>query len=1052
MSLIDLSVRRTAFITSIVLVLLIVGYLSLQRMKVDLFPDVTFPVVIVQVIYPGASPADMESLVAKPIEDELGSLSGLEKMRSLNSESLSLLIFQFKMGTDIKDSENQIRQRLSNIRSQLPSEIQEPIIRRIDPADQPVAQLAFVSSLPPAQAYDLAKESIKAKFETLAGVGQVDLVGGRKQEVKAFLDLNKLNFYKISALQIADRLAKGSKNIPLGSYDNGQQDFIYRGLGEFASLADLKSVTVNFWGSDQIVSLADLAQVTFGLAKEDTFSRVRTWASQWKEQTPILFLIYKQSDGNTVQVVEAVKRKVQELNQEWNQAGKGYSLAWVRDGAWPIKANIDDVRESIFIGIVLCIVVVFLFLANFRSTIITALALPNSLLGAFILMYIFGFSINVLTLLALSLAVGLLIDDAIVVRENIFRYLEMGQKPLQAALIGTKEVVLAVLATTAVVIAVFGPIGFLQGIVGQFFKQFGLTVVFAMIISTFDALTVAPMLSAYWASVTHEKGNPWIHKILDAFNAMQSSLEKIYVQALAWVLEHRGRVVFLAVVIFFSSFAMLPWIPKTFLPQADTGEFLVTLELPLGSSLQSSKKVATDIENILIQDPAVELLSTQLGSSGTSRGPHLGSIYIKLRPVQERPGRVKTLEVKERLRPKLQAWSKEHAGILVQIAEFNPVGTTDKPIQLQLLGDDLDQLMGYGEKLKQRLVQIPGFVDVDTNFRLGRPEWQVVFDRRQSEKLGVSLLTAQSELRTYFEGQKVASFKQNNFEYDIKLELVPEQKDLQRYWSQYFVPNTNFQAIPLKSIATLKEASGYSQISRFNKQRFVQIDGNIGSSGALGEIAAEIEKIIQNEPEYKLPQGISYRFEGQVQDMRDLFSSMVLALGLGVILIYFVLASLYESFVTPVTILVALPLAVTGAFAALLITQKSLDIFSMIGFVMLLGVVAKNSILLVDFAQRKIYEGLDQKTALLQAGQTRLRPILMTSLALIGGVLPIAIGLNEASQQRTSMGVVVIGGLISSTLLSLVVVPAIFGYVEDMRLWWRRVFKLDSGDIHEQQA
>jgi len=1047
MSLAELSIKRPAFITALVVLMLITGWLSLKKMPVDLFPDVSFPVVVVQVTYPGASPQDMEKLVSQVIEDEVGSLPGLDKLQSLNSESFAFIIMQFKIGTDVKDSEQQIRQRLSNIRQKLPSEMLEPVVRRFDPADQAVFQLALVSEMPPTELFDVANEIIKPKLETLPGVGQVTLSGGTKREIQVNVDQKKLQERKLSLLQISEKIKATSKDVPIGKVDNGDTETVFRATGEFTSLKDLSNVSVSFFGSDRSVLLSEIAEISEGAKEQSTISYVRTRAQGWEPKSSIFISIFKQSGENTIAVVDSAKKQLPQINEYLKIKKIPAELFVIRDGSWPIRANVSDVTESILIGIALTVVVVFFFLGSAKSTIITALALPNSLLGGFILMNLMGFSINVLSLLALSLAVGLLIDDAIVVRENIFRHMEMGKSPLKAALEGTHEVAMAVIATTLVVVAVFGPIGFLQGIVGQFFKQFGLTVVFTMIISTFDAFTVAPMLSAYWVTRHDPDKKSWIKFIVKRFDQLQTRLENVYVKILSWVVQHRGKVVILGLGSFFVSLLSIGGIPKTFLPTPDNGEFIVTIELPTGASLEASSRFVKEIESILAGDSAIELISTTLGSFGTQRGSNLGSIYVKLLPKNERVGKVSTSQVKERIRSQLEKYKGQ---AIVLIADFNPVGTTDKIVNLHFRGEDLDVLSRYAEKLRARAIEIPGFTDVDVNYRSGKPEYHVAFDRNRAESLGVSTVTAGAELRARVEGVVPAQYRRNGIEYDIRVRLQENQRDLRDSFESILIPNANFNMVPLAKVAKGINTQGYSQINRLNKSRFINLSGNIGSGGALASVTAELERIIKDDPEFALPPGVTYNFEGQAQDMKDLFENMLLAMGLGVILIYLVLASLYESFVTPFAILLALPLAVSGALVALLVFQKSLDIFSMIGFVMLLGVVAKNSILLVDYAQQLIYRGMSREKALIEAGRVRLRPILMTSLALIAGILPIAIGLNEASSQRTSMGVAVIGGLISSTILSLVVVPAAFGYIDDFRLWSRRVFGLSTSTKVEE--
>jgi hydrophobic/amphiphilic exporter-1 (mainly G- bacteria), HAE1 family len=1020
MSLAETSIKRPIFITSIVALMLIIGFTSLKKMSVDLFPDVTFPVIFIQTVYPGASPLDMEKLVSKKIEDELGSLSSLNKITSQNLESVSVVILEFKIGTDIKEREQQVRDRIGNLRNRLPSEIKEPVIRRFDPADQPILRLAVSSDVEPGLLFDHVDELVKPQFERINGVGQVSIVGGRKREIQILVDKDKLQDRRLSMAAISERIRSTSKDVPIGKYEADQKETVLRASGEFDSVDALKKVNVNFIGSDQSVRLDQIAKINIGLESEK-------YAATLNGKQALFIDIYKQSGSNTVKVADTVKAQVENVNKILADKNIEAKVQMVRDGSKPIRMNIADVFESIIIGIVLCVIVVFFFLGSARSTFITGMALPNSLLGGFIIMYAMGFSINLMTLLALSLAVGLLIDDAIVVRENIFRHLEMGKTAIQAALDGTKEVSLAVIATTMVVIAVFGPIAFLDGIIGQFFKQFGLTVVFTMLISLFDAFTVAPMLSAYMAtSGEHEKSKGFVGSLLAKFDQGQTWLEQKYETTLKWVLGYRKTTLALAVVVFFASLGSIPFIPKTFLPANDNGEFFVIIERKPGASLSSTRELVTQVEKVLLENKAVEVVATVAGTE--SGEGNKATLFVQLVPRKDRAKN--TTQIKDDFRKVFPQFDDQG---MVNVGEVDISGGNQKPFNLSLTGEDLDALNEYTKKLMVRLAKVKGLVDVDTNFREGKPEYKVKFDREKSEQLGVSTVTAGAELRTRVEGSVPSTYREAGREYDIRLKLDPKFENLKEQFASTLIPNVNFNMIPLAKVAQGEDATGFSQINRQNKNRFIMISGSIGPGGSLGDITNEVERILKTEEQP--PSGINYSFAGQAEDFRDLINNMLLAMFLGVVFIYLVLASLYESFITPLTILLALPLAMTGAFLGLLVFGKSIDIFSLIGIVMLLGVVAKNSILLVDYANQLIGQGMERNQALLKAGVVRLRPILMTSLALIAGTIPIAIGLNEASAMRTSMGVAIIGGVLSSTALTLVVVPAAFGYIEEFRIW-----------------
>ncbi|MEQ1722490.1 MAG: efflux RND transporter permease subunit [Pseudobdellovibrio sp.] len=1020
MNLAELSIKRPIFITCLVVFMMILGLISYKKMPVDQFPDVTFPIVFAEILYPGASPIDVERQISKVIEDEVSSLPGIETVSSNNYDSVAIIVIKFRLGVDIKEAEQQVRNRISNVRNKLPKDAKEPTIRRFDPADQPILTIALNSKLNPAELYDVANEQVKPLLERVQDVGLVRIVGGQKKEIQVIVDKNKLHDRRLSMLQVSQKIESTSKDIPIGKYESASSETVLRTVGEFGDLNQLRDVAVNFVGSDRSVKLSEIATIKESLEKAKRFSSING-------ENALFLQAYKQSGANTVAVSDRLKKQIETVNSILTEKKIDVKAVLVRDSSVPIRLNVQDVSESIFLGIILCIIVVFFFLGSVRSTFITGLALPNSLLGGFVIMYAMGFSINIMTLIALSLAVGLLIDDAIVVRENIFRHLEMGKHPIQAALEGTKEVSLAVIATTLVVIAVFGPIAFVPGIVGQFFKQFGLTVVFTMLISLFDAFTVAPMLSAYLATKDeHKKGTGIVGRMLAKFDSFQTSLEDKYEKILRWTVVNRKKVLGAALVIFVLSMLSSKYISKTFLPANDLGEFSVSVELPVGTSIEGTHEFAKKIESTIKTLPEVELVAMTVGSN--TYESNKADFYVHLFDKKKRKG-LTTTDVKTKLRKEFEQFKNQ---AIIAVTEVDISGGGQKPLNLYLVGDNLDELSKYALDLQKKIAAIPGLIDVDTNFRAGSPEYHVVFDRDKSEALGVSTVNAGAELRNRTEGSVPAVFRQNGVDYDIRVMFSEAEKDLTKNFMTTYVPNQNMNMVPLSRVASAERKVGYSQINRQNKGRFIAITANLGPKGQLGDATTQIVKMIETD---KPPVGVTYKFEGQAQDFIDLIQNMSIAMGLGVLLIYLVLASLYESFITPFAILLALPLAISGAFGGLLIFDKSIDIFSIIGLILLMGVVAKNSILLVDYTTHLLKEGMEMNEALVKACRTRLRPILMTSLALIAGTLPIAIGMTALGTQRQSMGVAIIGGILSSTVLTLVVVPAAFGYIERFRVW-----------------
>ncbi|MCM2280660.1 MAG: efflux RND transporter permease subunit [Bdellovibrionaceae bacterium] len=1044
MNLAELSIRRPIFISSVVILSLIAGLMSMSRLGVDLFPDITFPIVTVTTAYPGAGPAEVETLVSKPLEDEISGISGIKRMSSVSREGVSTVIAEFSLETDVKYAEQQVRDRAGSAKSKLPRDIKEPVIRRIDPSDQPVLTLALSADLPAGELFDLADQKIRPRLEQVSRVGLVQIFGGRKREIQVQLDRRKLKAHEISAGAVVARLAGQGEDIPAGKKSEGPKETVFRTVGQFESLDDIKGQIVNFFGNDVPVKISELGTVKDTLVDETS----RTYVNG---QPAVFVLAYRQSGANTIAVVDALKKRVDKINAEFASAPGSPKVEVVRDTSQWIRANVLDVEESIMIGTILAVVVVFFFLGSFRSTIITGLALPNSLIGAFILMAIAGFSINIMTLLALSLSVGLLIDDAIVVRENIFRHIEMGKDPRTASIVGTAEVRLAVIATTLTVIAVFGPLGFLTGVVGQFFKHFGLTVVFAMAISLFDALTIAPMLSAYFAGAPHdpEKVKHTLYgrtlgRVVRGFDRFQVWLENGYVRVLKYTLRHPIKVLSVSVAISVGLFSTAVFVPKTFLPQQDAGEFAVAIDLPPGTNLDGMTELANRVDDIIRANPEVTISALTVGSRDGD--PNYADFYVKLVKANQR--KVSTGQFKDRIREQL----KEFAYANPTVKDYDAVGGGQRPFNLNIVGSDQKQLEAVGARVLAWMRANPGFKDPDINFRPGKPEFQVRPNKNRAELLGMSTATIGHELRTQIEGLTAAKFRQNGLEYDIRVRLQDDQRNLKAGFDETFVPNINGSLVRLRDVAEPVSTEGPSKINRQDRARYVQLQADVAAGFGMGNLMEQLSAELTS-GSLKLDDGLTFAFVGQAENFQELGTSMVFAMGAGILFIFLVLASLYESFVTPFTIMLALPLAICGSMLALAITQESINIFSMIGLVMLLGVATKNSILLVDYANQKIHQGVDRATAIIEAGKTRLRPILMTTMALIAGTLPIAIGLNEASRQRTSMGVAIVGGLISSTLLTLIVIPAAYSYVDRFRIWSAQVLaNLFMSKAHRELA
>ncbi len=1034
MNLPQLAVNRPVFVSCLVILLMIMGALAYDSLGVDLFPDVSFPFVFVSTPYQGASPEEIESQISKPLEEELSSLQGVKKVTSTNQEGFSTVVVQFTLETDAKDAEQQVRDRVAFVRPQLPKGVDEPVIRRMDPSDQAVIQISLKSSLSAADAFDLADQVIKPDIAQVPGVGVVNIQGGTKREIHVLLDRTKLNAYHISASHVSDRIGLNGENVPVGDVNVDGQNLTFRSVGQYDDLNRLKQTSVNFTGSDVSVPVERLGTVEDSTVKPTGYSYV-------DGQPALILQVYKQSKANTVAVVDGVMARMNKINEDLKSRPGAAQIALVQEAALPVRLNLDDVKRTILLGISLTVLVVFIFLGNIRSTFITVTSLPVSLLGAFILMHAMGFTLNVMTLLALSLAVGLLIDDAIVVRENIWRHIENGEDPKKAAVDGALEVMLAVIATSSVVIAVFFPIAFLKGTIGQFFREFGLTVCFAMAVSLFEALVMGPMLSAYLGkkSVQKPTRNP-VSLFLRWFDDFQTTLEDRYTLLIDWCLKHRLWVVIGAFLLFvFSVIGLGPHIKSTFLPSSDVGEFVVQLKAAPGTSLESMRDQTMVVDNLIRKHPEVVLVSDTIGGTDSTgvaqQDSNTARLYVKLLHYDKR---VKTTaQLKDEVRDELKPYQQS---LNPQVADQSGFGDV-APFNLNLIGQDYATLVPFAQQVADKIRGIHGLEDVQSTYDGGKPEFQAVLDPEKLRLYGVSGEEAGMELRTQVEGQTPAKFRQNGLDYDIRVRVQDDQQNLEKDFNQILVPNQNDNLVRLSDIAKPVTTEGPAKINRQDRARYIMISGQLGKDGNLGNILTDAQKIVKT---IQFPPGVRYEFVGQAEDYKDLGISMLMAVGLALLFTYMILASLYESPILPLTIMMAIPLAIVGAFFALFITGQSLNVFSWISIIMLLGLVTKNSILLVDYTLQMQKKGYSREDALKMAGKVRLRPILMTTFSLIMGMLPLALALTEVGKFRQSMGVAVEGGLLSSLILTLFIVPSIFGYMDDLRLWVRKLTGLDA--------
>lgn len=1025
-----LSLKRPIFISCLVILMIVGGLVSMTTLPVDFYPKVDTPYVVVTINYPGAGPKEVETVITKPVEDELVTLEGIKKLKSTSQNSMSIIEIEFKLGMNGDVMEQKVRDRVSLAQQKFPKAVKNPIIQKLDFSNQSILTITVKSNkLDVTRLTDWVDRELKPQVSQVPKVGKLEIIGGRKREIHVQLDPKKLEKYRIPLVTVSEELSKSGENIPGGTIKSGGNEFNVRNLGEFSSIESIENRLISFRGGEAPIKVQDLGTVEEGGSKI-------TSKSFHNDEKIVLVEVYKQSGANVIDVTDQVKKRVNEISALLKEQESDIQVNVVRDGAKDIRDNVWDVQESILIGIVLTVIVVFLFLGSVKSTLITGLALPNSLLGAFIFINLFGFSINVMTLLALSLAVGLLVDDAIVVRENIFKHIEAGESPLVAALKGTNEVKMAVIATTFAILSVFGAVGFMQGSTGQWFQEFGLTVCFAMIISLFDALTIAPMLSAYWAGGHGEQEKKgffsklffpfeWVAKKFDKF---QSKLEVAYKKSLHWLLIHPVKTTLVCVGIAFSLFYIAAFLPGTFFPQAEVSELSVDVELPTGLPLAATQKVVLDLQQSLKSIDGVRDFVTSVGNANEE--VNIARIWAILKGPKERS--LKSTQIRNKYREIIESKLKSYPeGTSIRV-NMGGGEISSNPYELAILSSSHEDVKKYGEMVLSQLRKENILKDLNSNMKPGKPELVIKVDQAKAQRFGVSESLVGNEIRGRIEGIESARFREDGKEYDIRVKIKDGSKDFIQNLNTILVPNINLLPVQLSDFASAVQADGDNKLLRTNRSASMKISANLPDGVGLSEVMERTKAIFK---ELKVPSNVRYIFEGEAESFEDMGTSMFMTFAFGILLIYLVLASLYESFFVPVIVMSALPLAVGGAFLALLVMGQGLDMYSIIGMLLLMGVATKNSILMVDTVMEKIREedgkNFDIVEVVIESSVRRLRPILMTSLALIAGMIPIAIGLNEASAQRTSLGNAVIGGTISSTALTLILIPAILMLVKN---------------------
>jgi hydrophobic/amphiphilic exporter-1 (mainly G- bacteria), HAE1 family len=1023
----DLSIRRPVFATMMILALVVLGLFSYRRLSIDLFPDVEFPFLVVQTRYAGASPESVERDVTKPIEEAVNPVEGVKKIQSTSTEGFSTIIVQFELGTDVMDAQADVRAKIDAIRLDLPRDLDPPVISRADPGQQAIMTLSVSGAgWTLRDLTRLAEEEIARRLQNIPGVGNVAVVGGLKREIHVQLLPDRMEGLGVSADMVVAALERETGDVPAGRLDRGSAENLVRVAGRVREPREFASLTVAT-RAEHSIRLGQVARI------EDAQEEERD-AAYINGERAVALEIRKVSGANTVDVADGVLEAVAELN---TRLPRGVTVGSVQDNSTWIRNSVEDVQKTLIEGALLTVLIVFLFLNSWRSTVITGLTLPVSVIAAFLAVYAFGFTLNTMTLMALSLAIGILIDDAIVVRENIVRHVERGEDHYHAAKHGTAEIGFAVLATTLTVIAVFIPVAFMKGIVGRFFFPFGITVAFAVLVSLFVSFTLDPMLSSLWydpQAEGHAKRGP-IGRALQRFNDSFHGLGQRYRRVIAWALDHRLATMAIAATSFVGAMSLfgLGLVGGQFMPKSDEEQTAITVETPVGSSLAYTSGKALEIARFLASQPEVALTYTTIGGAQQNDAVNKGQIFVKLTASKSRERSQQEFEAA--MRAALPRFPGANARVIT--LGMGPGGPA--PIQLNLKGPELARLQEISDRALAAVRDVPGLVGLRSSLEGRKPELVIDVDRDQAADLGLSVGAVGSGLRPVLAGQKAGDWEdETGLSHDVIVRLAPElrasEADLARIplASSRIDPRSGGPVmIPLAQVARIRASGAPSEIRRLDLDRVASIEANY-QERPLTEVVAEVQGRLAA---MELPAGYRFEFGGEQEDFKETVGYMLEALLLAVVFIYLILASQFGSFLQPLAIMLSLPLSLIGVMLALMVTRGTFNIMSMIGVIMLMGLVTKNAILLVDFANQARAKGSDRRQALIDAGELRLRPIVMTTLAMIFGMLPTALALGAGAEFRAPMAHAVIGGLITSTLLTLVVVPVVYTYLDDFGAW-----------------
>jgi hydrophobic/amphiphilic exporter-1 (mainly G- bacteria), HAE1 family len=1031
-----LCVKRPVFASVLILSLTVIGIFSFTRLGVDRFPKIDFPTITVTTVQPGAAPEQVETEITDKIEEAVNTISGIDDLRSVSSEGISQVIISFVLEKETDVAAQEVRDKVNGVLPRLPKTIQQPRVDKMDPDAAPVLSLALTAKQPVRDITEYADKVLRRQIEGVNGVGQVIVLGGRQRQINVWLDGDRLRAYNLTVNDVARALQGQNIETPGGRVDQGPQSVTLRTRGRVQSVAEFSDIVIRQKDTHP-VRIGDVARVEDGEAEAETLANVDGVST-------VLLQVRRQSGTNTVEVVRAVKERLKDVKAA---LPSGYNLRIVRDTSDFIEASIHNVEEHLIVGSILAALVVLLFLTNLRSTIIAAIAIPTSIIATFGLIWYMGFTLNLMTMLALTLSVGIVIDDAIVVLENIYRFIEeKHDDQFSAAVDATKEIGLAVLATTLSLVAIFVPVGFMGGIVGRFMKSFGLTMAFAILVSLLVSFTLTPMLSARWLKVKRHGKDKHSSKDSRVFHA----IDVFYTRLLEWAMAHRAVVAGIALLVLFSSVPLFMKANKNFMPQDDQAEFEINLRAPEGTSLESTEVITNRVANTVRERlPEVDYTLVTVGGD-PAKTRNLGNIYVRLKPIEERSRDQFTIMdvIRKQILPPLATNLRTS---VQEVAVIGGGGAQAATIQFLINGPDLDKLEKIGNQLVERIKVLPGVVDADTSLNTGKPELSVHVDRPKAADMGVQISDAADALRLLVGGDQVTTYNEGGEQYEVHLRARAEDRTTQAAIAALTVPSSRLGSVSLDNVADFQAGTSPTDINREARQRQVTVYCNLLPTGSQATVQNAVVAEFN-----KLNVGGEYRgtFSGRSRELGRAAQNFVLAFVLSLVFMYLILAAQFESWLHPITILLSLPLTLPFALLSIIIFRQSLNIFSALGLLVLFGVVKKNSILQIDHANQLKAAGMSAHDAVIQASRDRLRPILMTTSAFVAGMMPLIISTGIGAGTNHAIGFVIFGGQSLALLLTLLVTPvaySLFDSASRVRIFGRRK-AADEADLFARKA